>query len=139
MAAGKTYANTGFTKGSLKAGNCLPGTSSRLRAKTRKEHAAPLEQGEATVTETKSRHLLPQKLFNLIDFQENDRFAFLVLKFQHWCYKNRSGLRSRPNLVLLMSLAGNPSIGLFLHYPLHVCVLFASWAVSRTWCSKYRS
>ena len=39
------------------------------------------------------RHLLPPKLLNVIDFQENDRFAFLVLKFQPWCYKNRSGLR----------------------------------------------
>ena len=71
-------------------------------------------------------YLLPQKLLSLIDFQENDRFAFLVLKFQHWCYKNRSGLRSRPNLMLLMSLAGNPSIALFLHNPLHVYVIFAS-------------
>ena len=61
----------------------------------------------------KGMYLLPQKLLNLIVFEENNCFAFLVLTFQHWCYKNRSGLRSRPNLMLLMSLAGNPSIALF--------------------------
>ena len=32
-------------------------------------------------------YLLPPKLVKFIVFQKNDRCAFLVLKFQHWCHK----------------------------------------------------
>ena len=51
---------------------------------------------------------LPPKMLNLIVFSGQYRFAFLMWKSQSRCYKNRSGLRSRPNLVLLTSLVGSP-------------------------------